>query len=57
TWRIQTEQGDGARGFRAIARHFLGDPNLHLEVRQQVVEYLSNNQATIQQHPKLPHCY
>ncbi len=42
-WLFQNEIGDGACGFRAIARHVLGDPELHLQVRQQVVQYMSDN--------------
>ena len=42
-WRLQHEIGDGACGFRAIARHFLGDPELHHQIRQQLVQYMSEN--------------
>ena len=42
-WRLQHEIGDGACGFRAIARHFLGDPELHYQIRQQLVQYMSEN--------------
>ena len=42
-WRVQHVIGDGACGFRAIARHFLGDPELHHQIRQQLVQYMSEN--------------
>ena len=42
-WRLQHGIGDGACGFRAIARHFLGDPELHDQIRQQLVQYMSEN--------------
>ena len=42
-WAVQHEIGDGACGFRAIARRFLQDPDLHLQVRQNVVQHLSNH--------------
>lgn len=42
-WLFQPEVGDGACGFRAIARHFLGNPDLHLQIREQVVQYISQN--------------
>ena len=42
-WRLQHEIGDVACGFRAIARHFLGDPELHYQIRQQLVQYMSEN--------------
>ena len=32
-----------ACGFRAIARHFLGYPELHYQIRQQLVQYMSEN--------------
>lgn len=42
-WAVQHEIGDGACGFRAIARRFLGDPELHLQARHQIVLYLAHN--------------
>ncbi|CAM9639160.1 unnamed protein product, partial [Sphacelaria rigidula] len=42
---LHNEIGDGACGFRALARHFLGDPDMHLQIRQQVVQYMSNNRS------------
>ena len=42
-WCLQHEIGDGACGFRAIARHFLGDPELRYQIRQQLVQYMSEN--------------
>lgn len=42
-WLLQPGIGDGACGFRALARHFLGDPELHFQIRQQVVQYMSEN--------------
>ncbi|CAN0482926.1 unnamed protein product, partial [Laminaria digitata] len=32
-------------GFRALARRNLGHPDLHLQVRRDVVQYLSDNRA------------
>ena len=38
TWSICRELGDGACGFRALARQILGDPSRHSQIRQQVVQ-------------------
>ncbi|CAM9774192.1 unnamed protein product, partial [Sphacelaria rigidula] len=35
--------GDGSGGFRAIARRFLGDPELHMKARHQILRHLANN--------------
>ena len=42
-WTFHNDIGDGACGFRATARLLLGDPELHLQMRQQVMQYMSNN--------------
>lgn len=42
-WTIQNEIGDGSCGFRALARRFFGDAELHLQARRQIVQYLRNN--------------
>ena len=42
-WCLQHEIGDGACGFRAIARHINGDPELHYQIRQYLVQYMSEN--------------
>lgn len=42
-WDIQHEIGDGACGFRAIARRFLHSPDLHLQVRQLIVTHLADH--------------
>ncbi|CAM9650676.1 unnamed protein product [Pylaiella littoralis] len=49
-WTVQHEVGDGACGFRAIARHFLGDPELHLQARHQIVLYLAHNSQDVNLH-------
>ena len=43
TWTVYNEMGDEARDFRALARKFLGNPDLHLIIGQQVVQYLADN--------------
>ena len=40
---LHNEIGDGACGFRATARLLLRDPELHLQMRQQAMQYISNN--------------
>ncbi|CAN0322336.1 unnamed protein product, partial [Ectocarpus sp. 4 AP-2014] len=42
-WNVQSEIGDGACGFRAVARRFLGDPELHFQARHQIVQYLNTH--------------
>ena len=39
-WSIIDEIGDGACLLRTIARHVFGDPESHLQVRQQIVSHI-----------------
>ena len=41
SWCIHREVGDGSCGFRALARHILGDAERHLQIRSEIVQYLS----------------
>lgn len=43
TWSIVSEIGDGACGFRGIARRIYNDPNKHAQVRSEIVQYMSDN--------------
>ena len=43
TWRVVDEIGDGACGFRAIARRIYNDPNRHFQVRAEVIQYMNEN--------------
>lgn len=42
-WSVVPEIGDGACGFRAISRRIYGDPDRHLQVRSEVLHYMSHN--------------
>ncbi|CAM9954249.1 unnamed protein product, partial [Laminaria digitata] len=37
---ICRELGDGSCGFRFLSRHILGNPDLHAQIRNEVVQYL-----------------
>lgn len=45
TWLHCAEIGDGSCGFRALARRIFGHPDMHIQVRQDVVQYLSGSRA------------
>ncbi|CAN0365209.1 unnamed protein product, partial [Ectocarpus sp. 13 AM-2016] len=42
-WSIVSEIGDGACGFRGIARRIYNDPNKHAQVRSEIVQYMSDH--------------
>lgn len=50
TWTVQNKIGDGACGFKAIARRFLGSPELHFQARLQIVQQLANNRQDANLH-------
>ena len=42
-WAIFREVGDGLCGFRSLSRHILGIPDLHAQIRNEVVQYLDQH--------------
>lgn len=51
TWSIVSEIGDGACGFRALSRQIYNDPHKHVQVRSEVLQYMSQNRN----HPDFQH--
>ena len=43
TWTVVDEIGDGACGFRGIARRIYNDPNRHYQVRSEILQYMNEN--------------